>query len=273
VTQQLTAGQMPEAAWARLADLSRRASDGTGLSITDLSIDEFLLVNHAGFDPVAMVVGSSIYHTGVAYSSFNQNMELTTLTAAMYNARELAMQRMVAEAAAAGADGIVGAHLDINFLAWAEDMAEFTAIGTAVKSRSGGSWRCDDGTPFTSDLSGQDFWKLLTTGHRPLGMVIGNCVYHVAHMSFRQMWKQSGQNMEMPLFTQAFYEARELAMSRMQAEAEKLGADLVVGTNIRQHGHQWQSHVTEFLSIGTAVRRYADTNNAIQPTVVLSADH
>src|SRR3979411_3333398 len=115
---------MPEAARARLADLSRRASDGTGLSITDLSIDEFLLINHAGFDPVAMVVGSSIYHTGVQYSSFNQNMELKTLTAGMYNARELAMQRMVAGAAAAGADGIVGVHLEINFLSWAEDMAE-----------------------------------------------------------------------------------------------------------------------------------------------------
>ena len=43
------------------------------------------------------------------------------------------------------------------------------------------------GRPFTSDLSGQDFWTLLRTGHRPVGMVMGSCVYHVAHQD-RSAW-------------------------------------------------------------------------------------
>lgn len=28
--------------------------------------------------------------------------------------------------------------------------------------------------PFQSDLSGQEFWTLLRTGHRPVGMVMGS---------------------------------------------------------------------------------------------------
>ena len=37
------------------------------------------------------------------------------------------------------------------------------------------------------------------------------------------MLHQAGQNQEMPDFTQATYEARELALARMQAEAERTG--------------------------------------------------
>ena len=37
--------------------------------------------------------------------------------------------------------------------------------------------------------------------------------------------KQTGQNIEMANFTQALYDARELAMERMQREAEALQAE------------------------------------------------
>ena len=35
-----------------------------GLYTSDLSVNEFLLVTEAGFDPVGLVVGSSIFHIG-----------------------------------------------------------------------------------------------------------------------------------------------------------------------------------------------------------------
>ena len=60
--------------------------------------------------------------------------------------------------------------------------------------------------------------------------------------------------MEIEQFTQALYDARELAMSRMQAEAEELHAEGIVGVQLRQHSHTWGSHTTEFFAIGTAVR-------------------
>ncbi len=261
---------LPEAAQRRIADLRQRASSGRAIATTDLSVDELMLVHEVGFDPVGMVMGSSVYHLGFQWSGINTSQEMGVLTAAMYNARELAMSRMEAEAAALDADGVVGVDLDIRFMNWGEAVGEFTAIGTAVRSRTGGSWRQPNGLPFTSDLSGQAFWKLLRTGYRPLGLVLGNCVYHVGRqrMGMFSAWK----NREMDVYTQCLYEARELAMSRMQAEAEQLGAQVVVESRITHHNHIWESHVMEFFAIGTAAGSLSDTHEYPQPQVVVSVD-
>lgn len=224
-----------------------------GLFTSDLSVNEFLLVREAGFEPVGLVVGSSIYHIGFQFAGWKQNQEVNVLTQAMYHARELAMTRMEEEANALGADGIVGVRLQITRYEWGEALAEFMAIGTAIRSRSGQSYRNPRGLPFTSDLSGQDLWKLLKVGYRPVGMVMGNCVYHVAHQSLGQWMRQVGQNVEMTYYTQAVYDARELAMERMQAEAMSLNAQGIVGAQINENSHGWGSHIIEFFAVGTAV--------------------
>ena len=81
-----------------------------------------------------------------------------------------------------------------------------------------------------------------------------------------------GRNVELEQFTQALYDARELAMSRMQAEAEELHAEGIVGVQLRQHSHTWGSHTTEFFAIGTAVRPLRDDHVIERPTMVLSLD-
>jgi uncharacterized protein YbjQ (UPF0145 family) len=224
-----------------------------GLFTSDLSVNEFLLVREAGFDPVGLVIGSSIYHIGFQFVGWRQNQEVNVLSQAMYHARELAMTRMEEEANALGADGIVGVRLEVTRHEWGQSLAEFVAIGTAIRSRSGQSFRNAHGMPFTSDLSGQDFWTLLQTGYRPVGMVMGSCVYHVAQQGIGQWMRQMGQNVEMANYTQALYDARELAMERMQAEAVSLKAEGIVGTQINERSHGWGSHVIEFFAVGTAV--------------------
>ncbi len=203
-----------------------------GFFTSDLSVNEFLLVKEAGFEPLGLVLGSSIYHIGFQQAMWNQSQEMGVLTQAMYHARELAMTRMEEEADQLGADGVVGVRLKIGRYAWGADMAEFVAVGTAVKHREGELHRAPGGRPFTSDLSGQDFSTLLRAGYRPVGLVMGNCVYHVAHQSMRQTWRQMGRNVEMTNFTQALYEARELAMGRMQTEAEQVQAGGLVGVQL-----------------------------------------
>ena len=247
-----------------------RAAEGRGFFTSDLTVNEFLLVKQAGFDPLGLVVGSSIYHIGYQQSNWNQNQEMGVLTQAMYHARELAMTRMEEEADQLGADGIVGVRLEVGRYEWGEHLAEFLAIGTAVKHRGGQLHRAPNGRPFTSDLSGQDFWTLLTAGYRPVGMVMGNCVYHVAHQSFRSYFKQVGQNMEMPNFTQALYDARELAMERMQAEGEQAQASGIVGVNIHERSHGWGSHVIEFFAVGTAIVPTKEDHQIAVPTMVLT---
>ena len=224
-----------------------------GLYTSDLTVNEFLLVTEAGFDPVGLVVGSSIFHIGFQVAGPTTSRELDVLSQAMYSARHLAMTRMEEEADQLGADGIVGVRLDIGRYEWGANMAEFIAIGTAVKHREGVLHRAPNGRPFQSDLSGQEFWTLLRTGHRPVGMVMGNCVYHVGRRGPLRTMSQTGRNVELPNYTQALYEARELAMQRMQTEAQELEAEGVVGVTLSEKSHGWGSHVIEFFAIGTAI--------------------
>ena len=229
-------------------------------------------MKEAGFDPLGLVVGSSIYHIGFQQSNWNQNQEMDVLTQAMYHARELAMTRMEEEADQLGADGIVGVRLDVGRYEWGADLAEFIAIGTAVKHRGGELHRAPNGRPFTSDLSGQDFWTLLRAGYRPVGMTMGSCVYHVAHQGLRGFFSKIGQNVEMENYTQALYDARELAMERMQAEAEQVQAEGIVGVQIQERSHGWGSHVIEFFAVGTAVVPTKADHIIDPPNMMLSMD-
>jgi uncharacterized protein YbjQ (UPF0145 family) len=274
MTVDSTTLDIPEDAMRRLA--SMRPGQARSLFTSDLSVNEFLLVREAGFRPLGLVLGSSIYHVGLQLGRWSKNMELDVLSQAMYHARELAMTRMEAEAAALGADGIVGVRLEIEFKEFGADLAEFIAIGTAVKADKahdrtpdGFSWRNNRNQPFTSDLSGQDFWTLLQAGYAPLGMTMGSCVYHIAHQGLMQKMSNVGANVEVPQFTQALYDARELAMTRMQAEAEQLEAEGIVGVQLLSLPHRWGGHTTEFFAIGTAVRPIREDHEIATPTLVL----
>src|ERR1700740_1524298 len=217
---------IPESGLERIARMKQDVA--RGFFTSDLSVNEFLLVKGAGFEPLGLVLRSSIYHIGFQQAMWNQSQELGVLTQAMYHARELAMTRMEEEADQLGADGVVGVRLDIGRYEWGADLAEFIAVGTAVRHSGGKLHRAPNGRPFTSDLSGQAFWTLMKSGKRPVGMVMGNCVYHVAHRGMMQSMRQTGRNVELEQYTQALYDARELAMERMQQEAEEIG-DGVLG--------------------------------------------
>ena len=264
--------QLPAHAIERIQ--SMRNAQGQRFFTSDLSVKEFLLVRESGFECAGLVMGSSIYHVGYQRGAWTQNQEMQVLTQALYSARELAMARMEEEATALGADGIIGVRLKVNRHAWGEHLLEFVAIGTAVFARDGNhGWRAPNGKPFTSDLSGQDFWMLLKSGFRPVSMVMGNCVYHIAHQGLGGWLKTVGQNVEMPNFTQALYDARELAMERLQYEAQVDGASGVVGADIFEWTHGgWDAHVIEFFAVGTSVLPMGATPELPTPALVMSVD-
>jgi uncharacterized protein YbjQ (UPF0145 family) len=245
---------------------------------SDLSVSEYVLLGEAGFEPLGFVVGSSIYHVGLQVGRWGRNQELQVLTQAMYNARELAMARMRAEADHLAADGIVGVQLRMQMYAWGQNCLEFVATGTAVRHLVGaGAHRAPDGRAFTSDLSAQDFFRLLAAGAVPVAFVLGTCVYHIAHQSVLQTLRQAGQNQEMPQFTQGVYEARELALARMQSEAAHARSSGIVGVTVEVKNHVWGEHATEFLATGTAVRRLATEHKlpetSPKPTFTLGLDN
>jgi uncharacterized protein YbjQ (UPF0145 family) len=265
----------PQAADSRLAETAG-AKPG-GVFTSDLSVSEYVLLGEAGFEPLGFVVGSSIYHVGMQVGRWSQNQELQVLSQAMYNARELAMARMQSEADHLGADGIVGVELRMQMYAWGQEVLEFVATGTAVKAIGGtGVHRAPNGRAFTSDLSAQDFFRLLAAGAVPVAFVLGTTVYHIAHQSAMQALRQSGQNQEMVQFTQGVYDARELSLSRMQAEADQAGASGIVGVSVAVANHVWGEHATEFLATGTAIRRLSDEHRlpetSPRPTFTLGLD-
>ncbi|HEY1955070.1 MAG TPA: heavy metal-binding domain-containing protein [Polyangiaceae bacterium] len=239
---------------------------------SDLTIDEVLLIEEVGFEPVELVMGSSYFHIGWQPTLWNTNMELGDVTAMMTNARYLALERMVQHAVGASADGVVGVRLEVEREG---HNAEFTVIGTAVRRRGDdrARWRQNGDRPFTCDLSGGDFWALVRAGFRPVAFAFGVCVYHVAHQSLGQWFSSVGQNCEMPQFTQGLYDARELAMGRMQASALAAGASAgLVGVSVDEGSHGW-GHVIEMIAIGTGVAPIVDESHETHapPRVILGA--
>ena len=228
-----------------------------------------MLVEDVGYEPLGLVLGTSIYHIGYQRRGAFRNQELDVLSRALYHARELAMQRMEAEAADLGADGIVGVRLEVRGFGDRNHVAEFLAVGTAVRQRDGKGPRTPNGRPFTSDLSGQDFWTLMRIGCRPVGLVMGSCVYAVGLVGTRSTVRPGWRNVELDPYTRAMYEARELAMTRMQREAQSLQADGVVGVELTENSHAWRGRVIEFFSVGTAIVRDPSAERLASPTPVL----
>ncbi|HEX3946927.1 MAG TPA: heavy metal-binding domain-containing protein, partial [Acidimicrobiales bacterium] len=87
-----------------------------------------------------------------------------------------------------------------------------------------------------------------------------------------QTLRTAGQNTELPNFTQALYEARELAMTRMQDEANELEATGIVGVRLEEKSHMWGDHTIEFLSLGTAVAKTEGDHTIPPPRTIISLD-
>lgn len=123
-------------------DVERQLRDlkaqGGGAATSNLSAMDFWLITDAGYDPLGFVLGNSIMSMGVsggiatAFKGLARG-ELTQLTQLMYDARELSLQRMKAEADALGADSIVNVNVEI--IHRSEDVMEVVATGTAVKKK------------------------------------------------------------------------------------------------------------------------------------------
>ena len=160
------------------------------------------------------------------------------------------MERMEAEADELGADGIVAVRLTFNVHAWGTNVIEFLAIGTAVRTMH----RRARTAPPTASRSpaispGRTSGRCSTPGYRPLGFVMGNCVYYVGPPPPQQAAERRAARTR----TQALYDARELAMERMQVEAEALKAEGIVGVTVDETNHTWGPSVLEFSAVGTAV--------------------
>lgn len=294
-------------------------------SLSDLSVTEFLTLSRMGFLPHGLVVGASVYEadtrgSGGSIDLFGalfgggplvrpaQTGEVTALSEAVRAARTLAIERMRKQAAEYGADGVVGVRLQVEHHLWRgnHQVAKFIAIGTAVgfdhdhgpeELRGAPSLRLQNGAPFTSDLSGQDFVALLRAGFRPVTVASGTCVYQ---LNLQEMMRYRGYNCEVAEYTRAFFDARETAMQRLQYDlfswwpvGHPDAPTGIVGMTVTESAHRptmmggrsiggaavagSTSPVVEFTAVGTAIvplhpndpRR---DNAPVKPLVVVPLD-
>jgi uncharacterized protein YbjQ (UPF0145 family) len=105
--------------------------------VSDLSTRDFTLLHAAGWEPVGLAFGASFVHVprrsaGQTLRQQGQNVELVNFTAALYDARESAMERMQAEAIRCSAKGVVDVSISEGPMGFARHAIRFTAWGTAV---------------------------------------------------------------------------------------------------------------------------------------------
>jgi len=115
---------------------------------------------------------------------------------------------------------------------------------------------------FSSDLSVAEFSLLHRLGIEPITMVMGSSIYHVG-------WQNVYFNSptEFHAVSDAYNEARRLALGRLVEEAQTAGADAVVGVRITEGAYDWAASSIEFMLIGTAVRLPAELRSAHGPVL------
>lgn len=112
--------------------------DPSNVFISDLSARDFTLLMVAGWEPLGLASGASFVYAprrsvGAALQQQSQNVELTNYTAAMYSAREAAMQRMQESAIAMKGTGVVEVKIVEGPMRFASHAVGFAAWGTVVR--------------------------------------------------------------------------------------------------------------------------------------------
>ena len=130
----------------------------------------------------------------------------------------------------------------------------------------------EHGGSYTSDLSVGDFALCHQLGLRPLAQVMGSSIYQVGYQNTQWPLGAGGFMFEVNVISDAWNEVRRRALNRLAEEATHLGADAVVGVDLRTGAHDWAENSIEYVVIGTAVRHGKDAASPARsrPAPVLS---
>ncbi len=254
-----------------------------------LTSDEFAAIRSVGFEPVGQVLGAAVYNVGYTggyncpgawgYGQFGMPARTRTqvssqggfgsfapLVRTMYEARHKAIDRMATECAELGGHGVVGVLLTIG--GFPAGGLEFKAIGTAVRAPGVppvSHWN-NRKQPFTSDLSGQDFAKLIMKGWVPSGLALG-----ISIGSRHDDWLTVGQtrwgsgNAEVVGYTELVNDARHDSRQQLEKDVRRLGGEGVVIADMDLRVREREcpamegrsDHIVEATCIGTAIVKFS----------------
>jgi uncharacterized protein YbjQ (UPF0145 family) len=282
--------ELPPAAAARLTEMRDKRTWGS-----TLGVDEFAAISRVGFEPAGQVLGAAVFNLGdagddacpyglavfrgegtPAYRAPGSGPRFTgvapigaaaigaarPLVATLYQARRAAVRRMTAECAALGGLGVIGVQLTVGPFGDDEDILEFRALGTAVRAR-GVTSRAQ---PFASDLSGQDFTKLVAHGWVPVGLAMGVAVgYRHDDWLTRGQTRWTAGNVEVEGYSYLVRQMRTDARNELELDLVRMGAEGVVVREMETQISErrcplvpfGKDHVVQATIVGTAIAQFA----------------
>ena len=270
--------ELPAVAEARIAEVRSSGTWGSALTVA-----EFAAIRSAGFEPVGQVFGAAVYSAGstsgyscpgvggsagrlpsgpvTQVSGQGGPGSFGPLVETMDQARHTAVGRMITECAELGGHGVVGVRLSRG--SFPVGGPQFTVIGTAVRAPGAAH---GPRVPFTAEVSGQDFAKLIMAGWVPAGLVLGISIgsRHDDRTTARQARWGSG-NAEVAGWTELVNQSRHDARRQLESDVRRLGADGVVVAAMEMQVRQRdcpvtvgrRDHIVEATLIGTAIARFS----------------
>jgi uncharacterized protein YbjQ (UPF0145 family) len=273
---------LPPAAQARV---DRARTDHVRASLLTISGDA--AVRHVGLDPVGEVMGCIVeqlgwagyggcgIYTGMGYGVTAMGSAPTLVSGggnawggfapyvnALYHGFDTAIHRMLLEAQAIGADGVVGVNVARQHLGVGRAY-EFVARGTAVKARSGPRPK----SIFYTDMGGADVAKSMHAGFMPHSMIWGISVgiRHDDYYTRMAARSWSNQNIEIVGYTELVSMVRADARRQFDHRVAARGATSATVSDMTLHiweqepsdGHR--DHLAESIVVGNALVHFDPT--------------
>lgn len=223
----------------------------------------------AGFEPLHFVFGNVAYSIGLGGNIAGAFRKLRRGEVPQYSrifdeTRHLALNRIIQHAKEHHANAVIGIQTTISPLMGTQEMM---MMGTASRHPLLDQYFDE---PVTSDMTNEELWNMVNLGYMPLRLVMGVSVYSLGLTGGIMAALQTLGGGEVEGLTEILYEAREKALSRIESEAEKYGADEVVGVKTRVY--DLGGGLVEFMVMGTAVKKVAGAatlSEALPPQAII----
>jgi uncharacterized protein YbjQ (UPF0145 family) len=225
----------------------------------------------AGFAPQGFVFGNVAYSIGVGGNIGGMFRGLKRGEVPQYSqifdrTRHLALTRIKNNAKDLKANAVIGIETSIMPLLGAQEMM---MVGTAANHPALEEYQDD---PVTCDMTNEELWNMVHLGYMPIRLVMGVSVYSLGLAGGIMSGLKSLMGGQVEGLTELLYEAREKALERVEKDAEKCGADEVIG--IKTRVYDLGRGLVEFMVIGTAVKKMkgVGTNTKALPPQAIIQD-
>lgn len=252
-------------------------------------MDEFTALRQIGFEPVGQVAGSVVRNLSWWYKSEAPRLNsmamsdplmtpdrlltgsykqiLDQYVGVLTAARRTARDRMAAQCARLGSDGVVAVTTVVEPFRPYEGIIRFTATGTAVRARGvvRPPW------PFVSHLPAQDFAKLIGAGWVPVDIAVGISVFCRANTTaLRRAGRRFAPAQELRGWTELVSAALDHARIRLWRDIARVGADGAVMSEANLDVYEkTDTHVAEATYIGTAITNFGPPRKIKPPSMIL----